>query len=58
MNAPGTRNLCSKLTIETPEQTVKFALKVYKNNIEHIWASQLVLWVQFGTLNMYFQTGL
>ena len=33
MNAPGRKNLCSKSPIETPEQTVKFALKVYKNDI-------------------------
>ena len=33
MNAPSRKNLCSESTIEAPEQTVKFALKVYKNNI-------------------------
>ena len=32
MNTPGWKNLCSKSPIETPEQTVKFALKVYKND--------------------------
>ena len=60
MNAPGRENVYSKLTIETPEQTVKFlnTVKFIRTVLELIKVSQLVLGVQFETLNMYFETGL
>ena len=58
MNAPGRKNICSKLTRETPEQNEKFAntVKSIRTALEHIKVSQLLLEVQFGTLNMHFQT--
>ena len=60
MNAPGRENVYSKSTIETPEQTVKFlnTVKFIRTVLELIKVSQLVLGVQFETLNMYFETGL
>ena len=60
MNASGRKNRCSKSTIETPEQTAKFSntVKFIRTALEHIKVSQLLLGVQLGTLNMYFQTGL
>ena len=60
MNAPGRKNIYSKSTIETPEQTVKFlnTVKFIRTVLELIKVSQLVLGVQFETLNMYFETGL
>ena len=60
MNAPGRKNVYSKSTIETPEQTVKFlnTVKFIRTVLELIKVSQLVLGVQFETLNMYFETGL
>ena len=60
MNASGRKNICSKLTRETPEQNEKFAntVKSIRTALEHIKVSQLLLEVQFGTLNKYFQTGL
>ena len=60
MNAPGRKNIYSKSTIETPEQTVKFlnTVKFIRAVLELIKVSQLVLGVQFETLNMYFETGL
>ena len=56
MNAPA-----GKIFVrETPEQNEKFAntVKSIRTALEHIKVSQLLLEVQFGTLNMYFQTGL
>ena len=60
MNAPGRKNVCLKSTRETPQQNEKFAntVKFIRTTLEHIKVSQLLLEVQFGTLNMYFQTGL
>ena len=60
MNAPGRKIIYSKSTIETPEQTVKFlnTVKFIRTVLELIKVSQLVLGVQFETLNMYFETGL
>ena len=60
MNTPGRKNIYSKSTIETPEQTVKFlnTVKFIRTVLELIKVSQLVLGVQFETLNMYFETGL
>ena len=60
MNAPGRKDIYSKSTIETPEQTVKFlnTVKFIRTVLELIKVSQLVLGVQFETLNMYFETGL
>ena len=60
MNAPGRKNIYSKSAIETPEQTVKFlnTVKFIRTVLELIKVSQLVLGVQFETLNMYFETGL
>ena len=60
MNAPGRKNIYSKSTIETPEQTVKFlnTVKFIRTVLELIKVSQLVLGVQFETLNVYFETGL
>ena len=49
MNAPGRKNVYSKSTIETPEQTVKFlnTVKFIRTVLEPIKVSQLVLGVQF-----------
>ena len=60
INGSSRKNARSKSTIETPEQTVKFAntVKFIRTALEHIKVSQLVLGVPFRTLNMYFQTGL
>ena len=59
INAPDRRNVCSKSTIETPKQTVKFAntVKFIRMVLEYIKVSQILLGVQFEKLNMYFQTG-
>ena len=59
MNAPDRKNVCSKSTIETPKQTMKFAntVKFIRMALEYIKVSHLLLGTQFGTLNMYFQTG-
>ena len=59
MNAPDRKNVCSKSTIETPKQTMKFAntVKFIRMKLEYIKVSHLLLGAQFGTLNMYFQTG-
>ena len=35
MNTPGRKNVCSKLTIETPEQAVKFA-QFIRTVLEHV----------------------
>ena len=48
MNTPGRKNVCSKSTIETPEQTVNI-LEVHGFSWE---------FEEFGNLNMHFQTGL
>ena len=59
MNAPDRKNVCSKSTIETPKQTMKFAntVKFIRMALEYIKLLHLLLRAQFGTLNMYFQTG-
>ena len=59
MNAPDRKNVCPKSTIETPKQTMKFAntVKFIRMALEYIKVSHLLLGAQFGTLNMYFQTG-
>ena len=59
MNSLGRTNICSKSIKETPEQT-EICSKFHgiRKALEHIRISQLVLRVQIGTLNMYFQTGL
>ena len=47
MSTPDRKNLCSKSTIETPEQTVKFANTVMfrMTALEYIKVSQLLVGV-------------
>ena len=57
---PGKKNVFSKSTIETPEETVNYEIcsKFIRTALKHIRTSQLTLGVQSGTLNMYFQARL